>query len=519
MKYKKSFLIICLIISLISIAGVSASEIADDISDDQLIKDSDGALQSPEESSQQLSSSEDYILDQSEDDSKSASQKNILLESESTDDDNGTFTALQNKIDAASEGDTITLERDYTYDEGFSTTGIQIRKDITINGNGHTINGLSKSRIFLIHYGLIENNKVTLKNLKLINAKTDFYGGAIFNYANLTVNNCTFKNNYAKYCGGALLTVGALNLKNSYFKNNTAGGDAGAVFSFKINKPLDLFEALYGEKAIIGEIETIINAIRNLTLDFGTDYITNCTFTGNTAQGRGGGAVYAFSHISIKGSNFSSNKAGEHGGAVFANKNITVKNSKFTSNKAPMSGGAVYFRCHELGGKYVNGSWVSKTIYYSASIQNSQFSKNSANKKGGAIYGFVEKSSDKKRLKVNKCNFTDNKAPTGRDVLGGTCTNCIFYYVKISTKAVTVKKTAKKFVLTATFTNGTKKIKSKKVSFRFYGKTYTAKTNSKGVAKVTIGKSVIKKLKAGKSYAVKITYLKTSVKTSVKVKK
>ena len=34
--------------------------------------------------------------------------------------DDGSFTALQRKIDDASAGDTITLEKDYTYDDGFS---------------------------------------------------------------------------------------------------------------------------------------------------------------------------------------------------------------------------------------------------------------------------------------------------------------------------------------------------------------------------------------------------------------
>ena len=38
--------------------------------------------------------------------------------------DNGTFTALQNKINSASAGSTITLENDYVYDEGFEKYNI-----------------------------------------------------------------------------------------------------------------------------------------------------------------------------------------------------------------------------------------------------------------------------------------------------------------------------------------------------------------------------------------------------------
>ena len=44
--------------------------------------------------------------------------------------DEGTFTALQNKINNASEG-TITLENDYAYDSGFNIDGINIDKSIT----------------------------------------------------------------------------------------------------------------------------------------------------------------------------------------------------------------------------------------------------------------------------------------------------------------------------------------------------------------------------------------------------
>ena len=86
-------------------------------------------------------------------------------------------------------------------------------------------------------------------------------------------------------------------------------------------------------------------------------------------------------------------------------------------------------------------------------------------------------------------------------------------------KTVKVKKSAKKLVLKATLKNGKKAVKKQKITFKFKGKKYTAKTNKKGVAKVTLKKKVIKKLKAGKKYAVKVTYLKNTVKGKVKVKK
>ena len=89
--------------------------------------------------------------------------------------------------------------------------------------------------------------------------------------------------------------------------------------------------------------------------------------------------------------------------------------------------------------------------------------------------------------------------------------------VLTSKKSIITKRNAKKLVLSAKLKN-IKNIKKQKIRFRFNGKTYSAKTNSKGIAKVTIKKAVLKKLKRGKTYTVSVIYLKDIVKTKVKVK-
>ena len=85
----------------------------------------------------------------------------------------------------------------------------------------------------------------------------------------------------------------------------------------------------------------------------------------------------------------------------------------------------------------------------------------------------------------------------------------------LKSKNVKVKKSAKTKKLTATLkTTAGKAIKNKKITFKIKGKTYTAKTNKKGVATI----KVTQNLKVGK-YKVTIKYLKTSIKKTLTIKK
>ena len=91
--------------------------------------------------------------------------------------------------------------------------------------------------------------------------------------------------------------------------------------------------------------------------------------------------------------------------------------------------------------------------------------------------------------------------------------------VKLVLKKVKVKRSAKKLVLQATLKINGKAAKAKKITFKFKGKKYKAKTNKKGVAKAVIKKKVLKKLKKGKKVTYSAAYGKVTKKVTVKVKK
>jgi hypothetical protein len=89
----------------------------------------------------------------------------------------------------------------------------------------------------------------------------------------------------------------------------------------------------------------------------------------------------------------------------------------------------------------------------------------------------------------------------------------------LTLKKVNVKRSAKKLVIQATLKINGKAVKGKKIKFKFNKKSYTAKTNKKGVAKITVKKTILKKLKKGKKVTYTAKYGKITKKVTVKVKK
>ena len=90
----------------------------------------------------------------------------------------------------------------------------------------------------------------------------------------------------------------------------------------------------------------------------------------------------------------------------------------------------------------------------------------------------------------------------------------------VSAKNLNVKMSAKSLKIKVTLSKVNKKyLSNKKVTLKLNGKTFNSKTNKKGVVTFTIKKNILNKLKAGKKYTYQVTYLKNTVKKTIKVKK
>ena len=140
----------------------------------------------------------------------------------------GDFAELQSLVDNTASGKTLKLNKDYS---NINSNGyVKISKAITIDGQGHTIDGKkSGSYIFYIS----TSNKVTLKNINFVNSKSSAVKGYSSSYK-VTVNNCSFVDCSAS---GSYAYGGAIYYGNAYdcsFVDCSASGSShvygGAIY-------------------------------------------------------------------------------------------------------------------------------------------------------------------------------------------------------------------------------------------------------------------------------------------------
>ena len=188
---KGIFILTLLILALFSVSCIYASDVNDTLAASENTEEIELSHEI-ESADDNLGTIEEQTVTQTDNEEKTGAT------------DDGTFWALQSKIGSASSEDTVYLENNYSCEDSWTQEeGIDIyTSNLVIDGQGHTIDAKQKTRIFDVYYA--EN--VTIKNIKFINAKYDGSGGAIDWYlsANGRVSGCSFVNCAADGTGGAI---------------------------------------------------------------------------------------------------------------------------------------------------------------------------------------------------------------------------------------------------------------------------------------------------------------------------
>ena len=236
------------------------------------------------------------------------------------------FRTLYYEIQNTPENGTLYLQNNYylniqNQEESIFKDGININKNITIDGGNHIIDAKNCARIFNI------NSDVLIKNVTLTNG----YHTGSFNGA-----------------GAINLNSGNLYLENSIISNNSA-------YSTTIVKGVGLQD---GGGAICVESGAYAS-------------ITNCTFINNTVTASanvGGGAIMfkANSNFTVNQCTFINNKAevgrylNSYGGAIAElSDNGKITNSYFINNSGNCGESICAFHASIIGNQLINTS-----IYY-----------------------------------------------------------------------------------------------------------------------------------------------------------
>ena len=359
---KKSLILFLLIlISVCAVSNVSAADDANILASDNT---TDIETKTTDESP-----TEDYLAD-------SQDNANNLKSG------NNNYRDLQYKIDNAKEGDTITIEGNYTCDYL-----INVDKTLKIVGAGDgaviKYNGSSEYNTPFFNIGENASN-VVLSNIKFVGS-VFLYGGAITWQGDYgTLKDCEFIDNNARSTdygiGGALLIIGKnCKVDGCTFINNHA--------------------VLYGGAIISNGTGTIIS---------------DCEFSDNVASGEGsyGGALVLRSADStVRNCIFSNNHCIDYGGAIAAlEENIAIINCQFINN---------YVSNKNDESKYTGGGAIFSANSHGLTVDDCDFIGNHAREAYGGAISLCENDT------VKKSFFEGNYASLGNDLILYDCKNII----------------------------------------------------------------------------------------------
>ena len=223
--------------------------------------------------------------------------------------DNDGQTSLREAIAVANAigGGRITFAPDVRGTIRLNGTALpSLRGDCQIVGPGArvlAISGEGKSGLFQIARGA----NVELSGLKIKNGnasgETEFNGGALYSFGDLTVRDCFLTGNRGN-AGGAVFNVGSeVSFERCTFSGNVAGQVGGAIFS--ANGALALRQCTFVSNSSLGTSGGGAALCANgVQLD-----VLSCTLSGNRSGGQGGAIWFQNGLLSLHNSIIAGNYA------------------------------------------------------------------------------------------------------------------------------------------------------------------------------------------------------------------
>ena len=337
---------------------------------------------------------------------------------------------LQEKIDAATSGDTITLTHKYTAASSHDRLKIDGNKTITIDLSGFTLNRnltseKTNGHVLEVFGGstLIIKDSSATANAAGTGKITGGYsvrGGGIYvnKNATLKIASGTITGNTATVDGGGIYVAGDLNMTGGEIKGNTAKDTGGGIYVSTDGK-FDLKDA----KITNNEAQNNGGAIRmHLRAD---STIDKCTISNNNAVTDIGGGISMDAKdrtLTVTDSHIDNNNSADDGAGIYLHNGTVVmtggtvsdnfsscdsggvkvtKNTNFTATNVTFKGNKAD---GEEGGAIKNfGTTTLKSCY----IIN-----NKASKQGGGVFNDATDGSAG-NLTVEDCKIAGNNANKG----------------------------------------------------------------------------------------------------------
>ena len=282
-----------------------------------------------------------------------------------------------------------------------------VEKNNATDGGGVGVGGAG--RVFL-NGGVIRSN---------VAAETG--GGVCMNFGYVSINGPTIEENTAKSGGGiGRITHYELYVQNCTIKNNTATEIGGGFYANAGGGSVDFTDVTFsGNKAEGGGggaflSESLGASFRNVTFRDNTSgagggamhirsngtvfqgvpkicTVRDSTFEDNAAQN--GGSIYLLGILELTGSTFTNNHSDLDGGAIYDKGTLNPDNCTFTGNFSKRNGGAIY-QCADT----------------SLKLQGSGFTENTALENGGALY---LENGQKTEMTLSACGLSGNIGENG----------------------------------------------------------------------------------------------------------